>query len=111
VLALYAGFISADLSLLPPEERRRIYIALGLRVTLSADGNVEIHGNVENDVLPPEKETDDLVAGIVYDPERRARREALRAAVGKRLADHRRGVMPTETTSTFSDSSTSPTPP
>ena len=111
VLALYAGFISASLNVLPPEERRRVYSALGLRVALSADGNVEIHGNFDNDVFPLEKETNDLVSGIVHDPERQARREALRAAVGTRLAEHRRGVMSAETTPTCSDSCIPPTPP
>jgi len=111
VLALYAGFISAGLNVLPPEERRRVYCALGLRVTLSADGNVQINGNLENDVFPPETEADDLVSGIVHDPDRRARREALRAAVGKRLAEHRRGVVSAETTPTCWACSTPRTPP
>jgi hypothetical protein len=42
VLALYGTFAGADLSLFPPEERRRIYAALGLRAMAYSSGSVEI---------------------------------------------------------------------
>jgi hypothetical protein len=79
VLALYAGFASADLTVLPPEERRRIYASLGLRATVYKDGRVEVTGNFEDDFFPAEAETRELVERVVYDPERTRAREEWRA--------------------------------
>ena len=67
MLALYAGFAIADLTVFPPEERRRVYASLL--------GRVEITGNYESDFFPAETETSELVKRVVYDLERMRVRE------------------------------------
>ena len=115
VLETYAGYASLAPGLFPPEERRRIYRALGLRVNAGADGNIEISGNFGGDLFPAQKEAEELVAGVTSWPERRARRaslrESLRGAVAERDGEHRRDVVPWRTTPTSWAYSTPPTPP
>jgi hypothetical protein len=84
VLALYAGYASANLTVFPPEERRRIYASLGLKATVDKDGRVEITGNFEDDFFPAEAETHELVEHVVYDPERMRAREELRARIAEK---------------------------
>ena len=68
VLALHAAFASAYLTVLSPEERRRIYASLGLRAAVYKDGHVEVTGNLGDDFFPAEAETRELVERVVYDP-------------------------------------------
>ena len=76
MLALYAGFVIANLTVFPPEERRRAYASLGLKTSVCKDGRVEITGNLESDFFPAETETSELVKRVVYDLEwMRAREE------------------------------------
>ena len=101
ILEAYADYASINLSLSPPEEHRRIYRALVLKVNVSADGNIEIRGNFEGDVLPAQKEVEDLVAGVTSWPKWRLRRKdlrkSLRAAVAERYGEHRQDVVPWRT--------------
>ncbi len=99
VLALYAGFASAsaDLTVFPPEERRRICASLGLRATVDKDGRVEITGTFGDDFFPAEAETRELVEHVVYDPERMRAREELRARIAEKK--YTRGVMSCDTLS------------
>ncbi len=97
VLALYAGFASADLTILPPEERRRIYASLGLRATVYEDGRVEVTGNFEDDFFPAEAETRELAERVVYDPKRMRVRDERRAWFLEKRAEE--GVMSCDTLS------------
>lgn len=91
VLSLYAGLAIGDLTVFPPEERRRVYASLGLRAVVCEDGRVEVTGNYEGDFFPAETETRELVEGVVYDPERMRAREELRARIAEKFEG---GVMP-----------------
>jgi len=75
VLALYAGFVIANLTVFPLEERQRVYTSLGLKTSACKDGRVEIIGNLESDFFPAETETSELVKRVVYDLERMRARE------------------------------------
>jgi site-specific DNA recombinase len=81
VLALYGAFAGADLSLFPPEERRRIYATLGLRATAYSSGYVEIEIAWAPDFFPPAEEARELVEHIIYDPERVKWRDEWRARI------------------------------
>ncbi len=102
VLEAYAGYASLTPSLFPSEERRRLYKTLGLTVNAGADGNIEILGNLEGDVLPTHEKAKDLVSGVTSWPKGRLRREylrrSLRAAVAERHGEHRWDVMSRRTT-------------
>ena len=90
VLALYAGLAIGDLTVFPPEERRRVYASLGLRAVVCEDGRVEVTGNYESDFFPAETDTRELVEGVVYDPERVRARDEWRARF---LENPKRSVM------------------
>jgi Recombinase zinc beta ribbon domain len=86
VLALYAGFASAsaDLTVFPPEERRRIHASLGLKATVYKDGRVEITGTFGDDFFAAQAETHELLEHVVYDPEQIRAREELRAWIAEK---------------------------
>ncbi len=110
VLKTYSGLVLADLLLFPPEERRRIYKALELRVTVKADGSIEVRGNFEIQFFPAEEQIIDLLEGILYTPEE-ARRKPYSARLADLVAEDRgAGVMSAGTTSTCWGSSTRPRP-
>lgn len=109
VLALYSGFAGADLGLYPPEERRRLYEALGLRVTVHADERVEIDLNpVGASPLPSAEKAQEMVESILYDPERQKAHQEMVARIDAKLRragrehlipEERRSVMSSEMTS------------
>jgi hypothetical protein len=94
------------LSHFPPQERRRAYKALGLKVLANADSSIEVRGNFEEDFFPPEKQIQELVEGILYAPKQQERREEFPAAIAERTGEHRRDVMSIESTPTCSACST-----
>ena len=81
VLALYGAFAGVDLSLFPPEERRRIYTTLGLRAKAYRSGYVEIEITWAPDFFPPVEEARELVGRVIYDPERIKWRDEWRARI------------------------------
>jgi hypothetical protein len=102
VLALHGAYAGADLSLFPPEERRRIYTVLGLKAPVYSDEHVEIEvaGHPEGGSFPASEEARQLVERVIYDPEKvkwpeewRARFERLLSKDGSRRNG---GVMPCE---------------
>jgi site-specific DNA recombinase len=111
LLGLYMGYTTGGLGIFRPEERRRIYGALGLAVSASENGDVEIRGTFESDIYPAEERTMEVIAEIRSRPEMRAMREACRLKREGKAAEHRQDVMPTKTASTSSASSTPRTPP
>jgi hypothetical protein len=111
LLGYYMGLTTGGLRIFRPEERRRIYGALGLTVGASANGDVEIRGTFDNDIYPAEERTVEVLAEIHYRPEMRAMREACRLKREGKAAEHRQDVMPTKTASTCSACSTPRTPP
>ena len=64
VLAFYAAFASSDLTLFPPEKRRRLYVALGLRVVVYTDGRVEIDLVPQGDYFPPRRRLASSSSGL-----------------------------------------------
>jgi hypothetical protein len=90
VLALYGAFVGADLSLFPPEERRRIYAALGLRARVYGDERVEIEiaGTPGGDFFPPREDARELVKRIIKDPERIKWRNEWRARFERAASKH-----------------------
>jgi site-specific DNA recombinase len=107
VLALYAAYAGVDLGLFPPEERRRLYEALGLRVTVDAEGKVEIEVHPgRGGPLPAVEEAWEMVAHTISGRERdKAYQEKLasmdaklrRAGLEHVIPEGRRNVMPEET--------------
>ena len=74
-------FASADLTIFPPEERHRIYAALGVQVTAYKDKRIEIViGDPTADYFrPDEDEPRQLVERIIYNTERIREREEQQA--------------------------------
>ena len=102
VLALHGACAGAELSLFPPEERRRNYTALGLKATVYSDEHVEteVAGHPEGGYFPASEEARQLVERVIYDPEKVKWREEWRARFERLLSKDgsRRngGVMPCE---------------
>ena len=92
MLALYAGYASVDLTAFPPEERRRIYATLGLKIRAYKDKRTEIIiSDPTADYFPPEEdEPRQLVERIIYNTERIKEREEQQARLAKKLNE---GVM------------------
>jgi hypothetical protein len=103
ILGFYVGFAHYDVSGFPPEERRRLYEALRLNVTVSGDGDIEVRGDFDRTAFPSQEKAYELVAGMVGVPEHRPQNESLRAIIARSLSQHRGkhhyNVMSTRTTS------------
>jgi hypothetical protein len=107
----YGAFAGADLSLFPPEERRRIYATLGLRAKAYSSGYVEIEIAWAPDFFPPVEEARELVERIIYDPERMKWRDEWRARVERVMFQdgtqpRKGGVMSCDESSSLSTIST-----
>ncbi|HSK99760.1 MAG TPA: hypothetical protein VK869_05440 [Rubrobacteraceae bacterium] len=108
VLALYSAYAGTDLALFPPEERRRIYAALGLRARVYRDGRLEIEiaGAPAGSFIPSREDVHELIEHIINKPgkvERRARFEHAASIVN---TERKGGVMPWNGSSSLSTTST-----
>lgn len=84
VLAMYAGYASADLKLFPPEERQRIYRLLALKATVYKDGQLEVEVAGGN-YFPDAEEAYKLVESIIFNPERQKARQQRVASMDEKL--------------------------
>jgi hypothetical protein len=95
------GVAHYDASCFGPEERRRLYEALRLKIVVSRNGDIEVRGDLDRTAFPSQEKAYELVAGMVGLPEHRPQKDSLAAVIGRTLAGNpRANIMSTRSTST-----------
>jgi hypothetical protein len=98
ILGFCAGVAHFNVNGFPPQERRRLYEALGLKVVVNADGEIDVRGDLGPTAIPAQEKAYELVASMVSLPEQNPQDESLRAMIARILQDRPRGdVMPGKT--------------
>lgn len=106
ILGFYVGYAHYDVSGFVPEERRRLYEALGLKVVVNRDRDIEVRGDVDPTAFPSPEKAYELMASMVGVPEHHPQNDSLRAMIRRSLGEHPVNVMSVGSTSTCSACST-----
>jgi hypothetical protein len=93
ILGFYVGFAHYDVSGFQSEERRRLYEALGLKVVVNREGDIEVRGDFNPTAFPSPEKTYGLMASMVGVPEHQPQEDSLRALIGRSLGERPANVM------------------